>query len=193
MHSCGRMTRVRGWRWCSARGFSLIEALVATAIVIVVASSLAQLVVWSRRAAWSASIETTAVRLAVQKIEQLRALPWHVDASGVPVSDDITNLAVDPPAVDGAGLRPSPAGALERNTPGYMDYVGADGQWRGSGGRTPAAAAFVRRWSIVSFAADAAHTLVLTVLVLPVADMRDPPGRPARGTRLQTVSTRVVR
>jgi hypothetical protein len=174
------------------RGASLVEALVAAAIVIAVTSSVAQLILWSRRAAWSAGVETTAVRLAAQKLEQLRALPWHVDAAGALVSDETTNLATDPPAASGTGLQPSPAGALDRNTPGFMDYVSADGQWRGSG-PPPAGAAFVRRWSIVPSATDAAHTLILTVVVVPLADAPSQRGRPVRGARLQTITTRIVR
>jgi hypothetical protein len=151
------------------------------------------LIVWSRRAAWSAGVETTAVRLAAQKVEQLRALSWHVDSSGEAVSDTTTNLATDPPAVTGTGLQPSPGGTLDRNAPGFMDYVSADGQWRGTGSRPPPGAAFVRRWSIVPLAADAAHTLVLTVIVLPLADVQGQRGRPARGALLQTITTRIVR
>ena len=175
------------------RGLSLLEALVAATIVITVASSVAHLLVWSRRAAWFAGVETTAVRLAAQKIEQLRALPWHVQGDGALVSDDTTDLATDPPAANGTGLLPSPAGSLDRNTPGFMDYVGADGQWRGTGGRPPAGAAFVRRWSSVPLAADAGHTLILTVVVLPLADVPGQRGRPARGARVQTITTRIVR
>src|ERR687897_1804489 len=101
----------------SARGVSLVEALIAATIVIVVSSGVAHLIVWSRRAAWSASVETTAVRLAAQKVEQLRALSWHVDSSGEAVSDTTTNLATDPPTVTGTGLQPSPGGTLERSAP----------------------------------------------------------------------------
>lgn len=175
------------------RGASLVEALVAATIVMAVTSSVAQLIVWSRRAAWSAGVETTAVRVAAQKLEQLRALPWHIDAAGALVSDETTNLATDPPAASGTGLQPSPAGALDRNTPGFMDYVTVEGQWRGSGRRPPAGAAFVRRWSIAPFAGDPTHTLILTVIVVPLADAPSQRGRPARGARLQTITTRIVR
>jgi hypothetical protein len=177
----------------SERGVSLLEALVASALVITVTSSVAQLIVWSRRAAWSAGIETTAVRLAALKLEQLRGLPWHVDAAGTLVSDDTTNLSTEPPAANGGGLQPSPAGTLDRNTPGFMDYVGADGRWRGSGGRAPAGAAFVRRWSVVPLESDAAHSLILTVVFVPLADAPRQRGRPLHGARLQTITTRTVR
>lgn len=175
------------------RGASLLEALVAAALVIAVTSSVAQLIAWSRRATWSAGVETTAVRLAAQKLEQLRVLPWHVDSAGTLFSDDTTNLSTDPPAANGSGLGLSPAGTLDRNTPGFMDYVGVDGRWRGSGGRAPAGAAFVRRWSVVPLGADAAHSLILTVIVLPLADAPSQRGRPSRGARIQTITTRTVR
>jgi type II secretory pathway pseudopilin PulG len=177
---------------CNERGVSLVEVLVAAMIVIAVSAGVAHLLVWSRRAAWSAGSETTAVMLAVQKMEQLRSLPWHVDGSGNAVSDLTTNLATDPLSSTGSGLQPSPRGSLDVNTPGFMDYLGSDGRWRGTGARAPAGAAFVRRWSIVPLAADPADTLVLSVVVVPLADASERGGRPARGARLQTITTRVA-
>ncbi len=179
-------------RLATEHGVSLIEAVVAAAIVVTVAAGVAQLLVWARRAAWSAGVRTTAVSIAVQKVEELRSLSWSVDAAGAPLSDATTNLANDPPSADGTGLRPSPAGVLEQNTPGFVDYLDQEGKWCGTGARPPGQAAFVRRWAIEPFSADPADTIVLHVIVLPIADANVSPARSALGVRLRTVRTRVV-
>ena len=56
------------------------------------------------------------------------------------------------------------------NTPEYMDFVGADGSWRGDAGPPRAGAAFVRRWSVVPLAGDPLNTLVITVSVRPLSE-----------------------
>ena len=179
-----------GWR--DERGTSLLEPLVAAAIVVTVAASTAHLLIWSRRAAWSAGAESAAVAIAAQKMEQLRSLAWHVAASGARVSDDTTNLAPEPPTAGGSGLRGSPPNALAANIPGFMDYVGADGRSRGAGAVAPVGAAYLRRWSVTSFADDPDDTLVLSVVVMPLADDVRSRGRPLRGARLDTLRTRTL-
>ena len=64
------------------RGFSLIDALVASAILATGISGLAQLFVAASRTAVVAAQVTTAATLAAQKIEELRALPWGAARGG---------------------------------------------------------------------------------------------------------------
>jgi hypothetical protein len=177
------------WFVPSARGASLIDALIALTIVITVTAGVAQLLIWSRRSSWSAGTRSMATILAAQKIEQLRSLPWYVDADRVARSDDTTDLSIEPAAPSGTGLQPSPAGTLETDTAGFVDYLAADGAWRGNGPRAPRSAAYVRRWAIEPFAADPGDSLVLTVLVVPVLDASSP-ARARRGVRLTTIRTR---
>jgi len=80
------------------RGFSLLEVLVATTLLTVALSSLAQLLLFASRANAGARATTQAVVLAQDKMEQLRGM-------------DISELAVSPP------------GALVANVAGYVDYV----------------------------------------------------------------------
>jgi hypothetical protein len=174
----------------SARGASLIDALIAILLVVTISGGAAHLLVWGRRAAWTAGARTTAVMLAAQKIEQLRALPWYVDAAGAPVADAQTDLSVEPLGTGGSGFALSPPGTLDANVPGYVDFLDADAGWRGNGTRPPPGAVFVRRWSVRPFHGDPAHTVVLSVLVMPVADAAGPP-RAGRGARLATIRTRV--
>ncbi|MGH9372442.1 MAG: type IV pilus modification PilV family protein [Vicinamibacterales bacterium] len=174
------------------RGASLVEALIAMTIVITTITGVGQLLVWSRRAVWSSGAGSMSIVLATQKLEQLRALAWHVDAGGHAVSDDTTNLSTDPPSIGGSGLRASPVGALHESTTGFVDYLDAQGLWRGTGAQAPAGAAFVRRWAIVPFGPDPLHTVVLHVVVLPVVDAAAGDKRSPRAAHLTTIRTRSV-
>lgn len=180
-------------RLIASRGTSLVEALVATVIVATITAGVAHLLLWARRATWSAGMLSIAVTLATQKLEALEALTWEVDAAGTAISDDNTDLSREPPGSSGSGLRPSPAGTLATNTSGFFDYVDVNGQWRAAAGGPLPGAAFVRRWSIAPFAADPSNTIVLTVVVLPLVDAAAAEGRPARGARLTSIRTRVLR
>jgi hypothetical protein len=173
-------------------GSSLLEALTAAAVIITVSTGVALLIIRSTRAIWSAGVASAAVAVAQQKLEQLIALEWRTDAVGVSRSDQSSDLSVDPSASSGSGLQPSPSGSLDRNTPGFVDFIGGDGQWRGRGAALVAGTAFVRRWSISAHPRDPADTLILTVVVLPVAEVSAGILHPA-AVRLQTIRTRTAR
>jgi hypothetical protein len=173
-------------------GSALIEALIAIAVLITVAASMAHLIVRSRRAVWAAGTQSAALSIAQQKLEQLTALEWRVDAAGVRHSDHTSDLSFDPPTDGGIGLQQSPPDALDRNLDGFADFVGTNARWVGRGAQPAAAAVFVRRWSVVPYDADPADTLVLTVVVLPVADAAGGLAGPA-SARLQTIRTRTMR
>jgi hypothetical protein len=171
-----------------AAGAALLEALIAVAVVVAITTSVALLIVRSRQAVWAAGAESSAVLAAQQKLEQLAALEWRVDAAGTRHSDASTDLSGDSPAAGGRGLQSTPVDSLDRNVAGAVDFLGADGTWRGGGSEPPPDTTFVRRWSIVRYAADPEDTLVLTVLVVPLA------GTAWHGAaRLQTVRTRIAR
>jgi hypothetical protein len=173
-------------------GSSLVEALTATALVITICTGVALLIVRSAGAIWTTGARSVAVVAAQQKLEQLSALEWRTDAAGVHRSDLSTDLSVDPPDASGSGLQPSPADSLDRNTPGFADFVGHDGQWRGRGSAASPGTAFVRRWSVAAYPRDPADTIVLTVVVLPVAEASGRAAHPAV-VRLQTIRTRTAR
>ncbi|MBI3490544.1 MAG: prepilin-type N-terminal cleavage/methylation domain-containing protein [Acidobacteria bacterium] len=171
-------------------GFSLLEVLVATTILVVAITALANLCALSTRANTSARTTTIASLLATQKMEQLRALTWGFDELALPLSDTTTDITVVPEkAGAGVGLSPSPAGALAQNTAGYCDFLDAMGQSLRSGTTTPATAAFVRRWSVEPLPSNPANTLVLQVLVLRA--LRDASrGRQPDDVRIVSVKTR---
>jgi prepilin-type N-terminal cleavage/methylation domain-containing protein len=176
------------------RGFSLIEVLVATVVMMIGTVSLAQVVLQSVRINREASSVTLSTLLAVRKMEQLRALEWASDESGRPISDTSTNTttALEQPS-GGTGLALSPTESLSRNTAGYCDFVDAAGRVLSGGTTPPPDAAFVRRWSISPLPASAVDTLVLQVSVVPVgASSRvRPDGAPRNEeTRIMFVKSR---
>ena len=60
-----------------------------------------------------------------------------------------------------------------------MDYVDRGGAWVGSGATQPATAAYIRRWSIQPLPTNPNNTLVIQVLVTPIANEAARGERPA--------------
>jgi hypothetical protein len=162
-------------------GSLLIEALTAAAVVITISTGVALLLVRSTVGVRDAGAQSAAVLLAQQKLEQLSALEWRIDSSGISRSDVTSNLSVDPPDASGSGLQPSPPGTLDRNTPGFADFVGPDQRM-----------SFVRRWSIVPHPGDPSNTIVVTVIVLPAGKAAEAAAS-SDSVRLQTIRTRTAR
>ena len=161
------MALERSRSFSSSEGFSLAEVMVATALLATALVTLAQLFAVSTRSNLGSRNTTYAAVLAEQKLEELRALTWGFDSTGLPVTDTTTNTAVNPDEPDGGtGLNPSPATALQENTNGYVDYVDQWGNKIGRGGATPPTdAIYTRRWSITPLPTNPNNTLVLQVLV----------------------------
>lgn len=147
-------------------GFSLVEVLVATGILAAALVSLAQLFAISTATNLSARNAGTTMIYAEQKVEQLRALSFSLDAAGLPVSDTTSDTAVYPPtATGGTGLAPSTTNTLQANTNGYVDYLNLYGETLGGGESVPAETTFVRRWSVEPLPTNPNNVLVLQVLV----------------------------
>jgi prepilin-type N-terminal cleavage/methylation domain-containing protein len=121
------------------RGYSLVEVLVAMAIVAGGVAGLAPLVAMSAYANLQARQTTIAAVLAQQKIEELLA------AAGDPV--------------------PSPSDALARNVDGYADFLDRAGRLLGAGSPAPSGSAYVRRWSVDALTAAPNSSWVLQVIV----------------------------
>jgi Tfp pilus assembly protein PilV len=103
-------------------GFSLIEVMVATGLLVTALVTLAQLFVISTRSNLGSHNTTYASVLAEQKLEELRSLAWGYDTQGLPLSDTTTNTTVTPETpTGGTGLAPSPSTALQSNPTGYVD------------------------------------------------------------------------
>lgn len=182
-------------------GFSLIEVLVAMIVVVPAVVGAAGMVTLAACAIRDARLESTAIVLASQKLEQLRALEWNADdVNGGPASSDVTtDLTRDPPAGGGLGLTPSPSGTLSTNVPGFVDFLDAGGRWVGTGATPPPRATFIRRWAVTPLPANGNDSLALQVLVTTVTRDAQVTRRAARRPRLPgealvaTVRTRTSR
>jgi hypothetical protein len=143
-------------------GFSLVEVIVAAGMLAALAAGLAQVFAISARANHVARVQTMGAVLAGQKMEQLRSLTWAHAPGGEPLSDVSTNLASDPPNASGDGLAAGPPGALDRDVPFHVDYLGAAGRL------VPARdqAEYIRRWSATPLASDPDNLLLLQVRVV---------------------------
>lgn len=190
-------------RWSSERGFGLIETLISVGLLTAVSISVAQLFAVAALANQQAKERTSTSVLAVEKMEQLRALTWGFETLpgaelGLQVSDTTTDLSVAPPAAGGPGLLPSPSGTLETNTPFYVDYLDADGQWLGTGGSPPPGTVYIRRWAVDPLPSSPNNSLLLQVLATTLrqelrraaAGATGPRGRLPADSWLVSVKTR---
>jgi prepilin-type N-terminal cleavage/methylation domain-containing protein len=152
----------------NARGFTLVETLVAISMTAIALTSLAQLFIVATRANASARRSTFASILAVQKTEQLRSL--------------------DP------DLTPTGASSLTVNTPGACDFLDEYGQSLGTGSMPLPDTVYVRRWSIEPLASASDIVIVqVAVFPLPRSGIVNPSVSDARtlgGAQIVTVKTR---
>jgi prepilin-type N-terminal cleavage/methylation domain-containing protein len=123
------------------RGFSLLEVLVATTIVAIAVSALAQLAGIATHTQRHASRSTMAAVLGQEKIEQLLG-------------------------EDGSTLAPSPADALGHDVDGFADFIDATGHTMGGSAAAPPGSTYHRRWSIESLPVSRNGLWILQVLVI---------------------------
>jgi prepilin-type N-terminal cleavage/methylation domain-containing protein len=150
----------------SNAGFSLLEVLVATALLASALVSLAQLFAMATKSNIGSRNTTYAAVLAQQKLEELRSLAWGFDQVGLPISDittDTTKTPEDP--IGGTGLSPSPQTSLGENTTGWVDYIDSFGNKQGTGSAPPQNAIYTRRWMVSPLPTNPNNTLVIQVLV----------------------------
>lgn len=131
-------------------GFTLIETVVATGILVTALAGIAQLLALSVRSTRDAGSQSAALTAAQGKLEALRALAFSYDAAGSPVTApefDVRNN-----------------GSLDDDIPGAVDYLDADGavleeDHEGQG------AAFTCRWRITPLDAFVPEAIVIEVCV----------------------------
>ena len=155
----------------SESGFSLVETLIASAILGVSLVSLAELFGIAAQANATAKNGGMTMILAAQKMEQLRGLTWGFDAVGVPLTDTATDTAQVPEAgTGGTGLSPSSTNTLQASTDGYVDYLDNGGRSLGGGTAVPMNTAYIRRWMVEPLPTNPNNTLILQVLVTRRSD-----------------------
>lgn len=134
----------------SGRGFTLLETLIATGLIVTAVAGLAQLFALSVRFTRDAGQFGVALVAAQDKLESLRSLAFGYDEGGEPVTDP--------------GLRASPAHTLAADVERYVDWLDERGSVLGaaSGG---AGAAYVRRWRVSEIAVDEPDAIAIEVCV----------------------------
>ena len=139
----------------SIRGFTLLETLVATGILITSLAGLAQLFFLSSRSAWQAGVSGAALIAAQDKLEALRGRTFAYDSAGSAVTD--------------GALQPSPSNTLARNVAPYVDWLDASGVARSSA----ESAIMVRRWRIFAVDAGTPDAIAIEVCVTRIGEAAD--------------------
>jgi prepilin-type N-terminal cleavage/methylation domain-containing protein len=154
------------------RGFTLVETLVALALVVTVGVSVSAGLLASRAMAVHDRAQALGRVAAQARLATLMSLAFHTiagaDGSAVAVTDTTTDVSGDPPGPGGTGLGESPADALWQDTAGYVDYLDAAGRDLGHGAGPRERAAYVRRWAIGRQGSGAGEVALIAVLVAPV-------------------------
>ena len=154
----------------SHRGFTLIETVVATGVLVTALAGLAQLFILSMHLTRQAGASGVALAAAQQKLESLRGLAFSYDRGGTPIT--------------APALAPSLASSLERNIDPQVDWLDAAGQELGRS----ATAAFVRRWRIAPLGGPAPDAIAMEVCVFRAPAVDVDPG--AAAACLSAVRTR---
>lgn len=139
------------------RGFTLVETLIATGVLVTAIAGLAQLFALSVRFTRDTVQFGVALAAAQDKLEALRALRFAYDEGGEIVTD--------------ARLTASPVTSLSEDVAGYVDWLDASGAALASA----PGAEYVRRWRITAVAADQPEVIAIDVCVFNIFSAnRDP-------------------
>ena len=153
----------------SERGFTLLETLVATSILVTTLAGVAQLFILGTHLTRQAGATGRALVAAQDKLESLR---------GEAITSDPGGFTVTAPA-----LQPSSPTTLGEDTEPYVDWIAADGVAT----ETAEGAMMVRRWRISSLGATTPDAIAIEVCVFRLPGSTDPRGADAC---LSTIRTR---
>jgi type II secretory pathway pseudopilin PulG len=141
----------------SERGFTLLETLIATGLIVTAVAGLAQLFALSVRFTRDAGQFGVALVAAQDKLESLRSLAFGYDEGGEPITDP--------------GLRASPASTLTADVERYVDWLDERGHVVGG----VSGAAYVRRWRVSEIAVDDPDAIAIDVCVYRVPGLNREP------------------
>ena len=134
----------------SHRGFTLLETLVATGILVTALAGVAQLFVLGTQLTRQAGTSGAALIAAQDRLELLRAQAFTYDPSG---------LTVTAPA-----LEPSPSSSLAYDIDPYVDWLDANGEVTDNAGD----AVISRRWRVASLGATTPEAIAIEVCVFRI-------------------------
>jgi type II secretory pathway pseudopilin PulG len=130
----------------STRGFTLVETLIATGILITAIAGLTQLFALSVRFTRDSSQFGAALVAAQDKLETLRSLRFGYDEDGRPVTDP--------------RLHASRQTSLDENIDSHFEWLNDDGSVGAERGSS-----YVRRWRIAEIAASEPAAIAIDVCV----------------------------
>jgi type II secretory pathway pseudopilin PulG len=133
----------------SDSGFTLLETVVATGVLVTALAGLAQLLSLSVRFTRDAGVQGAALAAAQDKLEVLRSLVLVYASDGTPITHP--------------SLTPSPPVALHRDVAGLVDYLDHHGRTIDDG--TDAGAALTRRWRVAPLDDRVPDALLIEVCV----------------------------
>jgi Tfp pilus assembly protein PilV len=140
----------------SERGFSILEVMIASIIMLVgIGGLMALFVVAAAKNAGQGNQATRCTEYAQDKMEQLLALPYT----------DTTSNVVGSVTTPGSGVGLSPGGSVDPLNPSanYVDYVNPSTSTTPDGvSATAAGAQYIREWSIVT---STNNVRIITVFV----------------------------
>jgi len=134
----------------SPDGFTLIETVVATGILVTAMAGIAQLFALSVRSTQDTGSQSAALTAAQDQLEVLRSLAFTYDPVGSPVTDP--------------GLGSSGTLSLDEDTSGFVDYLNAEGVVVDVDA-DDSGVGFTRRWRVSSIDAFAPEALAIEVCV----------------------------
>lgn len=137
--------------------------------------TVAQLFAYTARANAQARRLTVASILAAHQLNELRGRSFGYDGAGARVS----------------AVPLSPAGSLDANTSGFVEFLDEAGRALAGGTVAPPGTAYVRRWAVRPSPVDPADTLVLQVRLLAAAAGAGRAADPAE-VSITTLRTRVM-
>jgi type II secretory pathway pseudopilin PulG len=129
-----------------ARGFTLVETLVATGILVTALAGIAQLFVLGSHLTRQAGTSGIALIAAQDKIETLRGKAFTYDPAGAEATDST--------------LEPSPPTSLAEDVDPYVDWLDYGGQPSDADD-----AALIRRWRITSLGMTTPDSIAIEVCV----------------------------
>jgi type II secretory pathway pseudopilin PulG len=132
----------------SARGFALIEALIAALLIAIAVAGLSHLVTVGLAQSLRTQQSTAAFVLAQAKLEELRGLTWRFNIDGTRASS--------------AALAATPPDTLTQNIAGWVERLDRFG----APGAPDALTHYWRRWAITLIDAADPDTLLLQVCVV---------------------------
>lgn len=102
----GSITRMRG-----ARGFSLVEVMVATVILTVGLLAIAQLMMVATAQNYLSGRITSSAAIAKERLERLKASPFYTDVENRTINGDL-----------------KPGGSTTADVSGYVEYYDSEGK-----------------------------------------------------------------